>query len=416
MTRRKWLVPLAMLALGAIFFSGSLWAESKKTLSVLWFNDANESDVFMKTMEGYQKDNPSIAIDMQVIPFKDYDTKLKLMIAGGNPPDVVRLASASVPLFTGSLEPLSGKKEFDELAKGYFESSLALGKDEAGRIMAMPTEATANGMIVNVTYFKNAGLDVRELSKTWTWDQWVDAMKKVLKANPKAKYGITIDYSTHRFSTFLYEAGGRFVADDGKSMNFNTAETVDALNFFKALHDDGLAPKSVWMGSENPQELFQSGLVACHVGGSWLINAYVKNVRDFDWTVVRMPKRKINSSVPGGKFVGTFKSSPNKKEALDLIAAFSDKAHNEMYCRDTFNLSARKDAKISYSTRSAEFAVFTDELNRTPVYTALDWKRDEVAKLNPYAREQIVAGLLGIQTMAQTAANIQAKGDSYFKK
>ena len=395
---------------------GALWAQAKTTLTVLWFNDANESDVFMATMADYQKSHPNITIDMQVIPFKDYENKLKLMIAGGNPPDVARLASAHVPLFANSLEPLSGKPVFDELAKGYFASSLALGMDENGRLMAMPTEATANGMIVNKTYFKNAGIDVDKLSQTWTWDQWVDAMKKVLKANPKAKYGIAIDFSTHRFSTFLYEAGGRFLSSDGKSMNFNTPETLDALNYFKMLHDQGLAPKSVWMGSENPQELFQAGLVACHVGGSWLINAYNHNVKDFEWGAVRMPKRKINSSVPGGKFVGTFKTSSNKKEALDLIAAFSDKAHNEQYCRDTFNLSARKDADITYAARSKDFAVFTAELNLTPAYTAADWKSAAIAKLNSYAREQIVNGLMGTQTMEQTAANIQAKGNAYLQE
>ncbi len=412
--RKKKIASMMVLLLLAVAL-GSLWAQPKTTLTVLWFNDANESDVFMATMADYQQDHPNVTIDMQVIPFKDYENKLRLMIAGGNPPDVARLASAHVPLFANSLEPLSGKPVFDELAKGYFASSLALGQDDNGRVMVMPTEATANGMIVNKTYFKNAGIDVDKLSQTWTWDQWVDAMKKVLKANPKAKYGITVDFSTHRFSTFLYEAGGRFLSSDGKSMNFNTPETLDALKFFKMLHDEALAPKSVWMGSENPQELFQSGLVACHVGGSWLINAYSRNIKDFEWGVVRMPGRKINSSVPGGKFVGTFKNSPNKKEALDLIAVFSDKAHNEQYCRDTFNLSARKDANITYASRSKDFAVFTEDLNLTPAYTADDWKSDVVAKLNSYAREQIVEGLLGKQTMEQTAANIQAKGNSYFK-
>ncbi|MGB4254830.1 MAG: sugar ABC transporter substrate-binding protein, partial [Rectinema sp.] len=61
-----------------------------------------------------------------------------------------------------------------------------------------------------------------------------------------------------------------------------------------------------------------------------------------------------------------------------------------------------------------DFAVFTAELNVTPPYTADDWKSDAVAKVNSYAREQIVEGLLGKQTMEQTAANIQAKGNSYF--
>jgi len=197
MKQRKTAFFLAFLLLAVAL--GTLWAQPKTTLTVLWFNDANESDVFMATMADYQKSHPNIAIDMQVIPFKDYENKLRMMIAGGNPPDVVRLASAHVPLFVNSLEPLSGKPVFDELAKGYFASSLALGRDENGRLMAMPTEATANGMIVNKTYFKNAGIDVEKLSQTWTWDQWVDAMKKVLKAIPKAKYGITVDFSTHRF-------------------------------------------------------------------------------------------------------------------------------------------------------------------------------------------------------------------------
>jgi len=77
-------------------------------------------------------------------------------------------------------------------------------------------------------------------------------------------------------------------------------------------------------------------------------------------------------------------------------------------------LSARKDANIAYATRSKDFSVFTEELKLTPAYTADDWKSSVVAKLNPYAREQIIEGLLGKQTMEQTAANIQAKGNSYF--
>ena len=36
-------------------------------------------------------------------------------------------------------------------------------------------------------------------------------MKRVLKADSKAKYGITADFSTRRFAAFLYEAGGGIV-------------------------------------------------------------------------------------------------------------------------------------------------------------------------------------------------------------
>jgi len=405
------LVLLVALAPSAVVAQGA----QKTTLTVLWFNDSNESDVFQKTMAGYAASHPNIAIDMQVIPFKDYDNKLKLMIAGGSPPDVARLTNNHVAILGDQLQPLEGNR-FKELASHYFASSLALATDSKGQLLAMPTEATANGMIVNRTYFKNAGIDVDKLSKTWTWDQWVDAMKKVMAANAKCKYGIVVDFTPNRWSTFLFEAGGRFLTPDGKAMNFMTPEALDALNFFKMLHDTQLTPASVWMGSENPQEMFASGLVACHVGGSWLINAYNSTIKDFDWGAVQMPKRNIRSSVPGGKFVGTFRQSPNKAAALDLIAAFSDLEHNSAYCRDTFNLSARKDAKISYPARGADFAVFGNDLSVTPAYTAEDWKSPGLNKIYTYIRDQIVEGLLGHQTMQQTQQNIQQQGNQFLQQ
>ncbi|HTX72185.1 MAG TPA: sugar ABC transporter substrate-binding protein [Rectinemataceae bacterium] len=414
MTRR--IAVVMALALLVVLVPSGLAAQGtqKTTLSVLWFNDSNESDVFQKVMADYLASHPNITLDLQVLPFTDYQNKLKLMIAGGNPPDVARVTNNHIAMFVDQLQPLTGKV-FTDLAKNFYPSSLALGSDASGQLLAMPTEATANGMIVNKTYFKNAGIDVDKLSRTWTWDQWVDAMKKVLKANPTCKYGIAVDFTPNRWSTFLFEAGGRFLTNDGKKMAFNSPQSLDALNFFKMLHDTGLAPSSVWMGSENPQEMFTAGLVACHVGGSWLINAYNSTVKTFDWGAVRMPRRTINSSVPGGKWIATFKASANKQAAMDLIAAFSDKAHNEAYCRDTFNLSARKDAAIVYPSHTNDFKVFAADLAVTPAYTADDWKSPGLNKIYTYIREQIVEGLLGHQTMAQTAANIDAQGNSFLQ-
>ncbi len=415
--KKGMLVFASLITAALAFAAGSTDGakDEKKTVSVLWFNDSNESEVFMNTMADYQTSHPNVTLDMQVLPFADYENKLKLMVAGGNPPDVVRVTNNHVAMFADQLVPLQDQR-FVDLAKNYFASSLALGSDMKGTLLAMPTEATANGMIVNKTYFQNAGIDVDALSKTWNWDQWVDAMKKVVAANPKCKYGIAFDYSPHRWSTLLYEAGGSFLNRDGSAMNFDTPEALDTLNFFKMLHDQKLAPPSVWMGSENPQEIFVTGLAACHIGGSWLINAYNSSVKDFEWAAVRMPKRKINASVPGGKFVATFKQSANKDAALDLIAVFSDLAHNSKYCKDTFNLSARKDASIQYAARRADFAVFSAELADTPAYTATDWKSAGLNKIYSYIREQIVEGLLGKQSMEQSAKNINEKGNSFIKQ
>jgi alpha-1,4-digalacturonate transport system substrate-binding protein len=411
MRRKTFLVTvLALFVLLGLPFSQS---EAETTLRVLWFNDADESTVFEQVMADYVEQE-GITLDFQIIPWEEYEKKLKLMIAGENPPDLARVTNNHVAMFYQNLQPLNDKIEgFDQIASNYYESTLALADFDG--ILALPMEATANGMLVNKTYFQNAGIDIDELSKTWTWDDWVDAMKKVVEANEKCRFGLGYDFSPHRWSTLLFEAGGQFLNANQDGMNFQTPEALDALNLFKMLHDEELAPKSVWMGSEKPQELFKAGLVACHIGGSWWINNYAKDIKDFEWGAVRMPKRKIRSSVPGGKFLGTFKGSENQEVALKVIKAFAEPERTAGYCKGTFNLAPRGDVTVEYTARSEDFAVMADELSVTPAYTAGNWKSPELNKIYSYIREQIVEGLLGNQTMEETAKNIEEKGNSFFK-
>ncbi len=414
---------LLVLLISMLLLTGFMWAAGQKesgtedvTLTVLWFNDANESEVFMNTIQDYLDAHPNISIDLQLVPFGDYEKRLKLMIAGGTPPDLARVTNNHVAMFADELLPLdSNVKNFDSVISGFSPASLAFATHSNGTIVALPTESTANGMIVNVDMFKKAGIDIKQLSKTWTWDDWHDALVKVVAANPGVDYGLAYDFSPHRWSTLLYEAGGRFLNDSETAMNFNTPEALDALNFFKKLHDEKLITPSVWMGSENPQELFQSGLAASHIGGSWVINAYATQVTNFEWAAVQMPKRKIRSSVAGGKFIGCFKGAENQDAALDLMLAFSDAKHNAMYCGDTFNLSARTDVNIKYASRSEDFNAMAADLAVTPAVTAEDWKSPELNKIYSYIREQIVEGLLGNITMEQAAQNIQNEGNKFFK-
>ncbi|MDT4763341.1 sugar ABC transporter substrate-binding protein [Sphaerochaeta sp. PS] len=409
---------LVMLAVTTLFAAGAKEDASKKdvTLSVLWFNDGNESEVFLKTMDDYLKANPNITLDLQIVAYNEYDQKLKLMISGGNPPDLARITTNTLSVVVDSLEPIDNHvQDIEAVKKQYLPSMVAFASNKDGKFVAYPTEATANGMLVNKTAFNNAGIDVDEVSKTWTWGEWETIIKKVLAANPKMKYGLAVDFTPHRFSTIMYQWGGHFLNADQSSINFNNPGTIETLKWFKHVHDAALLPKSVWLGSENPAELFQAGLVAGHIGGSWNINTYNKNVKDFEWKAVRMPKGLINSSVPGGKFVASFKGSKNQAEAFKFMAAFADKTHNEIYSRDTFNIPSRNDAVVTYPSNSEDFKVFLEELKVTPAFTADEWKNTNLSKVTTYIREQIVEVLLGNITAEQAAANVDTKGAPYFK-
>ncbi|MDC7237306.1 MAG: sugar ABC transporter substrate-binding protein [Sphaerochaetaceae bacterium] len=404
-----------LLCSTVVFASGATEGEEDKdvTLSVMWFNDANESDVFLDTIDEYLKANENVKVDMQVVSFSEYEQKLKLMISGGNPPDIARVTNNHLSSLGSSLEPINNYvDDISAVEDMFMPGSIAFAKD-GDNLLAYPTEATANGMLVNLTAWENAGIDVKKLSKTWTWEQWEEAVKEVIKANDGMKYGLALDFSPHRYSTILFEFGGRQMNLDQSEVEFTNEGTINSINWFKRLHDEGLIPSSVWLGSENPAELFQAGLVACHIGGSWNINTYNTNVKDFEWCAVNTPKEEIRSSVPGGKFIASFKDSENKEEAMKLMAAFSSKESNEKYCADTFNLSARVDTDVPYISNKEDFTVFSEDLKVTPAFTALEWKASSLNKVYSYIREQIVQVLMGNISAEEATMNIDKEAAKF---
>ncbi|MDO5022224.1 MAG: sugar ABC transporter substrate-binding protein [Eubacteriales bacterium] len=380
-------------------------AEGEVTLKVLWFNDANESEVFEETIKGYLEENPNVKVDMQVIAFDAYEKQLKLMLAGGNAPDLVRLPTALMPVFSEHLALLEDYADVKAIEEAFAPAMLAYAKNTEGKLVAYPTEATANGMLINKTAFDKAGVDLTEISKTWDWQEWAELIKKVVEANDNIKYGLAVDFTPHRLSTILYQFNGRMLSEDLSKVNFSNEGTINALKWFKQMHDDALVPPSVWMGSENPAELFQAGLVACHIGGSWNINTYAK-IEDFEWTAVQMPKGTMRSSVPGGKFIAGFKDSANQAEAQKLMAYFSDAEHNAQYCLGTYNLSSRTDVSIEYPSATEAFNVFSEELKVTPEYTAQEWNTSLVGKISGIVKEQVVQALLGTMTVEEVCAEI----------
>ena len=412
---KRFMLSVLVLVLTLGFLVPSI-AQEDVTLRVLWFNDANESDVFLDTIQPYLDENPHIKIDMQVVAFSDYEQKLKVMLTGDMAPDIARVTNNQIPVFLSELEPIAPYiEDIKDVESAFMAASLAFAKNENDEIIAYPTEATANGMIVNKTAFEKAGVDVAEVSKTWTWEEWEEIIKKVIAFEGNPTYGLALDFTPHRFSTLLFEFGGRMMNDDYTAVNFSNEKTVETITWFKRMHDEKIVPESVWLGSENPAELFQAGVVACHIGGSWNINVYAKNIKDFEWMVVVPPKGEIVSSVPGGKFVASFKGSKNKEEAQKLMAWFSEDGPNAKYCCDTFNLSSRIDSSVEYPSNTSDFAAFSEALKATPVYVANEWKNPVLSQISPVIKEQIVLALMGDISPADAAAAIDQKGAEMMK-
>ncbi|MTH51808.1 extracellular solute-binding protein [Bacillus mangrovi] len=352
----------------------------KAQIDFMWFSDGGEGEVMKDIIEEYEKQHPEVDINLVEVAFKDVKTKLKTMIAGGKPPAMVRIndtyefADYAIDLtdYVGDQDKFTS--QFEDSIKPFYVIN--------DRIIAAPMDITANGMYYNKDLFKKAGVEVPQSpDEIWTWGEFREALSKI-KDSGEARYPMVWDFSGHRWSTMMYEYGGQLFSEDLKKAEVNSPEAVKALKEFKAMHEEGLMPDSVWLGGENPNNLFRSGTVAVHLAGNWMMGSY-KDITHFDWGVTYLPQEDRRSSVPGGKYVMGMKGTGVEKETAEFIKYLSTKEVNAEYIERSLFLSARKDNKnLSYPLDDKMFEVFTDEFKNTAPEAARDWSYQQVISKN----------------------------------
>lgn len=333
-----------------------------KTLDVVWFSDGKEGESFMKLANEYMEQHPEIKIELIEVPYADVDNKLKNMINAGQQPALARMTNLGV--VQNQLIDLNQYVSDPEAFKNNFGSGLRTDFD--GKFLAAPMDVTANGIIYNKTAFEKAGVAVPQSEdEIWTWEEYEEALKKVMEGSD-CKYGMVFDFSQQRFATLIYQAGGSLLKDDMTASNINSPETKRALEWFKKLHDDGIMPTSVWLGAENPNEMFRTGQVATHFAGSWMIANYKDQITDFEWGVTYLPKDATRATVPGGKWLGAFDGTGVEKEAAEFIEWISQPEQNARYCMENYYLSQVKgNESLDYDFGAEYFEIFSNELNAT---------------------------------------------------
>jgi alpha-1,4-digalacturonate transport system substrate-binding protein len=380
------------------------------TLNYVWFTDGVEGEAMKKLVNAYTTKNTNVTINFVDVPYKDLNTKLRTMIAGGEPPALSRITEPGT--FVNNAISLNDYLGGTDAFSAQFIDSLKPYYIKDNKVIAAPMDVTANGLIYNKTLFKKAGIEVpTSADKAWTWDQ-IPAISKQLVEKGGAKYGMVVDFTPHRWSTFLYEFGGSLFNEDASKAVINNENGVKALETFVKLHKEKVIPEAVWLGGENPNTLFRTGTIGMHLAGNWMLSNY-KDIKDFEWGVTYLPKGTINSSVPGSKFLMGFKGTKVEKETAELIKYLTSKESNSQYCQESLFMSPRKDSsELNYEFGKEMFKVFSEELKNTTPKAANDWSRtDLMPKITTDYKNNLVEAVQGKQTPQQALDKIAAVAD-----
>ena len=180
-----------------------------------------------KAIEIFQKANPNVKVNIVGIPWTaEGDTKLEAALAAKSDINVFRVTSPNLPRYAkqgvlSNIEPFLTEADKADFYPSGFQVATVDGK-----IWAWPLWVTAISIFANTDLFKEKGVALPTLEKPWTWDQFVEAAKKLTykKADGTQVYGFTSSskWGAVEYYPLMYLDGGRILSADGKKFAQNS--------------------------------------------------------------------------------------------------------------------------------------------------------------------------------------------------
>ncbi len=297
------------------------------TIKISSWGDPKENAILADLVDSFNKTH-DIKVELQRVPWGEYNTKLMTQIAGGIAPDVIFVSTDNIAdLYPrGILESLDDYVKADNFPVSDVYESVLDRFTVNGHLYALPRDTSPMGVVYyNKTAFTEAKLPFP--TDDWSWDDLLADAKALVKrdeAGHTTRWGYSEDWPM--LELWAYSAGARW-ANDSKNptaYTFNTPTFISAVQYRTDLiikHKVMPGPSNMTaMGGMGMSDLFMNGTAAMFVSGIWKTPSF-REIKNFDWDVVMFPKGPtgLRGFPGGGSGYGMLTTSTNKKAAWEFI-------------------------------------------------------------------------------------------------
>ena len=313
-------------------------------IRVMCYQDGVECDVMTEQAKRFEAANAGTKVIIDVVPYKTILEQLPVQLAAGQGPDIARVTDlGGLSKYYMDISTHVKDTKYWDANFGATQTWLRPSATDKG-IYGFMSQLTMTGPYVNKTLIEQAKVELP--GPKATWDEWVEATRKVAKAT-QLTAGMAWDRSGHRFAGPAISYGAKIFDAQGNLILDNGYKT--AVNKFVGWHKDGAMLKEVWGGSGGSTYAdsvgeFTNGRVAMVLSGSWQINRLQKDVgTKFDWVAVPNPCGPAAcSGIPGGAAWVALKTSKSPKEVGAFMDFIASEANYAEFIGKTNNIPAHQ--------------------------------------------------------------------------
>ncbi|MDN3497536.1 extracellular solute-binding protein [Planococcus sp. APC 4015] len=291
--------------------SGGLTSSDDGLTILIGSSGDAETDAVTEAVAAWSAES---GVEAEVTVASDLSQELSQGFAAGSPADLFYLAPEALAGFASNGSVVAYGDELSN--KDDFYPSLVSNFTYEDEFYCAPKDFSTLGLIINRTLWEAAGLTEADVPTTW---EELATVAQTLTTDGVT--GLAFGAEFQRVGSFMAQAGGALVADDGTAATADSSENLEALTYVKDQLDAGtFAYATIDLGAGWGGEAFGKQQAAMVIEGNWITGAMQNDFPDVDYLVAELPAGPAGQgTLQFTNCWGMAADSPNQQAALELV-------------------------------------------------------------------------------------------------
>ncbi len=320
---------LSILLLLAMVLGMATAAQAEATKLTLW-TFIDQHGTFYSTMaEEWNKANPDrqIVLEPTVLGYEDMHNKMKIALQSGvGAPDLCDVELGQFPnVLLGEPQLVVLNDYMKDYIPTVVQSRLEIYA-KSGNYYGVPTHVGATVAFYNVPLLESAGIDYKTIA---TWDDWMEAGRKLKAANPDAYMGNVETTTNWQTSLMLTQQSAGFQDNtnpDDPQPTIDTPELLKAVTMQQQWLEEGIAMvcPGGQVDTEEGKAWVNTGVCATVIMPEWYMSRFVDEIPDMAGKYAIAPAPVFEAGQPrsiglGGTGTVVSLTAPDKDLAAEFI-------------------------------------------------------------------------------------------------
>ncbi|MDD5645376.1 MAG: sugar ABC transporter substrate-binding protein [bacterium] len=414
-----------LCAAGIIIFQSGCSNVDKNKINITYhtIESMPEQISALKTLAGnFEKENPGIKVEIETAPSGSSSIfqKLKVRIAGKNPPDVFYMVTDRIEEYIsrGAVMDITGfaENDFPALTRDYYPEVVENCYSN-GKMYCFPVHFSTDLLFYNKDLFDSDAVGYP--SPAWDWENVLKAALRLTRNEPhNAK---TYGFLQPRPLFLIRSFGGEVFSGAPLECTINNARSKAALRFIIDLHSKyEISPNNAVLNpaerSQAEMELFKNGKAAMFIGRTYMLADFA-NIKNFRWDICSVPGgiKKYSRLAVGGNCVS--RDTKHPEASWKFVKYLSSHDGNMIMarkrnCVPALKSAAESGAFLSPPPENIHFSVLQLHSSETETYPIENWREFLEKEFSPTV-DRIILGEIPIDA---GLAELQKKGQKYIEK